>query len=78
MFHKLYYSLAPCLLLLAPYETEQAELAKVELIIDGAKIMQKRPARQIFSANRSLSSMNYTKRTVPFVYINTYFLLFHK
>ena len=26
------YSLAPCSLPLAPYETEQAELAKVELI----------------------------------------------
>jgi hypothetical protein len=26
------YSLAPCPLLLAPYETEQAELAKVEYL----------------------------------------------
>ena len=27
------YSLAPCSLLLAPYETEQAGLAKVELVL---------------------------------------------
>ena len=29
----IFYSLAPCTLLLAPFETEQAELAKVELLI---------------------------------------------
>ena len=32
------YSLAPCSLLLAPYETEQAGLAKVEYIINNYNI----------------------------------------
>ena len=33
LFIILFYSLAPCPLLLAPFETEQAQFAKVELII---------------------------------------------